>query len=287
MSIRVIHKIAELREFIKQRQHSTAGSVGLIPTMGYLHKGHQSLMHLARENNDIVVLSIFVNPLQFGPNEDLDQYPRDLDRDLQIAEGAGVDVVFAPTVREMYPSATLTKVTVEQVTESLCGSSRPGHFDGVATVVTKLFNIVQPDRAYFGMKDAQQIAVIEQMVQDLNIPVQIVPCPTIREQDGLALSSRNVYLTPEQRQEALVLNRSLQSGEEALRAGTVSIQGLREMVMGIIAESPLADIDYVEVLAYPSLKVIADNQKPEKIIVALAVRFGTTRLIDNRVIFLK
>lgn len=308
MSIVLIHQIDELRARIHQHKQEKPGcKVGLIPTMGFLHEGHESLIHQSRKQDDLVVLSIFVNPLQFGPQEDLDQYPRDLEHDLKVAEAAGADYIFAPTVGEMYPSPILTKVSVEQVTERLCGASRPGHFDGVATVVTKLFNIVQPNRAYFGLKDAQQVAVIEQMVLDLNMPVEIVPCPTLREADGLALSSRNVYLSPEQRQEALVLNRSLEQIEKQLLAGRVKAQDAADAVRELIMKSPLADIDYIEILTYPGLRPIetelmhsgvqpaaeqskqsgslrTENTVSSPLIIALAVRFGSTRLIDNRII---
>jgi pantoate--beta-alanine ligase len=257
--------------------------------MGYLHEGHASLMRTAKEQSDIVVLSIFVNPIQFGPNEDLDKYPRDAERDLALAEKLGVDVVFLPSVSEMYPQPTKTKVKVEEVTTRLCGASRPGHFDGVTTVVTKLFNIIQPQKAFFGMKDAQQVAVIKQMVLDLNIPVDIVPCPIVREEDGLAMSSRNVYLSAENRQAALVLSQSLFAVDEWVQSGEMkSVGQLRDRIVEQIAGFPTAEIDYVDILSFPGLTEMASDEQLRdwkgKAIIALAVKFGATRLIDNRIL---
>jgi pantoate--beta-alanine ligase len=255
--------------------------IGLVPTMGYLHEGHLSLVRRARQECDIVVMSIFVNPLQFGPNEDLDRYPRDFKRDSELAEKAGVDFLFHPSVEEMYPTPNLTEVSVANVSERLCGVSRPGHFTGVATVVTKLFHIVMPDRAYFGLKDAQQVAVIQQMVHDLNFPITIVPCETVREPDGLAMSSRNVYLTKEERQQALILSKSLLAAKNGLTEGRWSTaEEVRDFVYQQISTQPLAKIDYVEVLTYPSLQPLHELTD-QQIIVAVAVRFGQTRLIDN------
>jgi pantoate--beta-alanine ligase len=283
-TIRTIHglrgKLAELR-----RERSA--TVGFMPTLGYMHEGHLSLIRAAKARDGIVVLSIFVNPLQFGPNEDFAKYPRDTARDLKMAEEAGVDVAFVPDLEEMYPTPMRTKVSVSEVSERLCGASRPGHFDGVAAVVLKLFNIVQPDHAYFGLKDAQQVAVIEQMVHDLNVPVKIVPCPTLRESDGLAMSSRNVYLSPEERNQAPILNRALTEAEEALQSGDARPEQLRQLVADRIGKSSLADIDYVEVLHYPSLIPLDPQATPKRLIVAVAVRFGKTRLIDNRILDLE
>ena len=266
-------------------------TIGFVPTMGYLHEGHLSLVRRAKRENDKVVVSIFVNPLQFGPNEDFSRYPRDEERDLAMLRAEGVDAVFLPSVDEMYPGGggtSKTIVSVRGVTERLCGASRPGHFDGVATVVSKLFHIVQPDRAYFGLKDAQQVAVIEQMVTDLNFPVQVVPCPTVRESDGLAMSSRNVYLTPEQRAQATVLYRALQSVERWLEENPkMTAESLAQQLAGKVSEAPDAVIDYVEVLRYPSLEPFAGPvAEAGSFIAALAVKFGMTRLIDNR-LFLK
>lgn len=274
-----ISTIAEMRVHIKEARRQ-GKTIGMVPTMGYLHEGHLSLVKAAREKCDLVVMSIFVNPLQFGPNEDFERYPRDIDRDRDLAKSAGVDLLFTPEVNEMYPKPMLTNVSVSNVTELLCGKSRPGHFDGVATVVTKLFQIVQPDYAFFGQKDAQQVAVVSQMVFDLSMPVQIVPCPIVREADGLAMSSRNVYLTPEERKEALVLSRSLKQAKTWLSEG-VALRDIQERMIAMISEMPLASIEYVEVLRYPDLVPVEQPVPGESIIVALAVRFGKTRLIDN------
>jgi pantoate--beta-alanine ligase len=277
--MKIIETARELRQHLKPLR--TTGEIGLVPTMGYLHKGHLSLVRRAKQECETVVMSIFVNPLQFGPNEDFDRYPRDLNRDAELARQAGVDVLFCPSVTEMYGTGTLTTVQVRKVTEPLCGASRPGHFDGVATVVTKLFNIVQPDRAYFGLKDAQQVAVIERMVQDLHIPVTIVPCPIVREADGLALSSRNVYLSEEERKQALILSQSLREVKEKLKRGELKrASEITEYVRQRISTMPLAEIDYVETLTYPELEPF-DRWEGQRIIVAVAVSFGSTRLIDN------
>lgn len=280
--------IQELRQLLaEQRKQSPGGRIGLVPTMGFLHEGHASLMRRADEECDFNVLSVFVNPLQFGPNEDFDRYPRDIERDASIAEQNGIDILFMPSVQEMYPTKPLTKVLISDVTDRLCGASRPGHFDGVGTVVSKLFNLVQPDRAYFGMKDAQQVAVIEQMVHDLNIPVQIVRCETVREADGLAMSSRNVYLNEDQRRQAVVLSRTLREAGAWLQETGMTTKELAKRIRASIETAPLALIDYAEVLTYPSLSVIDEtnqnlSQLSGTIIIALAVKFGGTRLIDNR-----
>ncbi|MDR0271567.1 pantoate--beta-alanine ligase [Paenibacillus sp.] len=285
--MKAVRTISELREHIQHLKNSSdLSTVGLVPTMGYLHQGHASLISAARGKSDIVVVSIFVNPIQFGPGEDFETYPRDEDRDLAVAEAAGADLVFLPSVDVMYPKPTKTKVAVSEVTSGLCGASRPGHFDGVTTVVSKLFHIVQPNHAFFGMKDAQQVAVIEQMVFDLNFNVTIVPCPIIREEDGLALSSRNVYLSPEERSQALVLSRSLRETKNALEIGQIRTAGeARELLVKIIGESSIAVIDYTEVMAFPELSQLADGSKVleqgESVLMALAVNFGKTRLIDN------
>lgn len=260
--------------------------VGFVPTMGYLHAGHASLLREAASNNDVSVLSIFVNPMQFGPNEDLDRYPKDEEKDLALAGEFGIDLVFMPSAHEMYPERPLTSITVSQVTNRLCGASRPGHFDGVGLVIAKLFHLVQPDRAYFGLKDAQQVAVIQQLVNDLNFDVEIVPCPTVREPDGLALSSRNVYLSAEQRLQAVVLSQSLHLAEAWIVETEMNAERLVKLVTEHIGQSKDANIDYVELLRYPSLEPIAPDttthQVEETLILAMAVKFGTTRLIDNR-----
>jgi len=287
----VFTTIRELREHLNaRRQERTASggqtTIGFFPTLGYMHEGHASLIRRAREECDVVVISIFVNPLQFGPNEDFDRYPRDMERDLAIAEKAGVDVAFVPSLAEMYPTPIRTTVTVSEVTASLCGASRPGHFDGVATVVSKLLNIVQPNKAYFGMKDAQQVAVIQQMVNDLNINVDIVPCPTLREPDGLAMSSRNVYLSPEERQQAVVLSESLVLAKQLwLNRERITTSQLLEAVINRLKLAPLAVIDYAELVTFPDLQPVDPSLDradiDQTLLVALAVKFGKTRLIDN------
>lgn len=282
--MKIVHSIHEVREYVRE-QRLSGKTVGYVPTMGYLHQGHQSLIRAASEQCDVAVMSIFVNPLQFGPNEDFDRYPRDLERDARLAEEAGIDLIFAPSVDEMYPAGngdSLTRVDVEQVTTGLCGASRPGHFQGVSTVVTKLFNIVQPDKAFFGMKDAQQVAVIQQMVYDLNLPVEIVSCPTVREADGLALSSRNVFLTEDERIQVLVLSRSLQAARELVANGERDVAAIVAAVSDLISEQPLAQIDYVELVQFRGLAPIEKIEEPA--LLALAVRFGKTRLIDNTVL---
>ena len=281
--MKTITSIQALREELNI--YRKAGkTIGLVPTMGYLHSGHQSLMLKAKEQTDIVVISIFVNPLQFGPNEDFERYPRNLEKDQKIALEAGVDIIFAPSVEEMYPRVTKTTVQVVDVTSKLCGASRTGHFEGVATVVSKLFLIVQPDKAFFGQKDAQQVAVLQQMVNDLNFNVEIVPCPIIREADGLALSSRNVYLSQEEREQAVVLHASLQLAKQEIAKGTKNKEVIKTLITNKISEMPLAKIDYAEILSYPSLEEIEILQANEQIIIALAVWFGKTRLIDNLLI---
>ncbi|MDR9502932.1 pantoate--beta-alanine ligase [Brevibacillus agri] len=274
-----ISTIEELRVQIKAARLQ-GKTIGFVPTMGFLHEGHLSLVKAAREKCDLVVMSIFVNPLQFGPNEDFERYPRDIERDSQMAAGAGVDLLFTPSVEEMYPRPILTTVSVANVTTPLCGASRPGHFDGVSTVVLKLFSIVQPDYAFFGQKDAQQVAVVTQMVNDLSVPVEVIPCPIVREADGLAMSSRNVYLSAEEREEALVLSQSLRQAAAWLEEG-LPLEQIKARIRQMIADKPLAEIDYVEILRYPDLQPVETELPGQAIIVALAVRFGKTRLIDN------
>ncbi|WP_409298112.1 pantoate--beta-alanine ligase [Peribacillus sp. SCS-26] len=275
--MKIFREIKALREELKnKRQGST---IGFVPTMGYLHEGHLALLKKARKENDILVLSIFVNPLQFGPNEDFDSYPRDMERDEKVAGEAGADYIFYPSVEEMYPASPTISVTVAKRTSILCGASRPGHFDGVAVVLTKLFNIVQPDRAYFGMKDAQQVAVIDGLVQDFNIPVDIVPVETVREHDGLAKSSRNVYLSESERMEAPAIYRSLLNAKEMALGGETKPDAIADMVSGKISRETSGILDYIEVLSYPDLERI-DSLK-ERIIIAAAVKFSRARLIDN------
>ncbi len=255
------------------------GDLGLVPTMGYLHEGHLSLVRAARQQNQLVAVSIFVNPTQFAPNEDLASYPRDEARDLRLLEREGVDAVFAPPPAEMYPDGFRTYVAVEGLTVRLEGASRPTHFRGVTTVVLKLLNVVQPSRAYFGRKDAQQLAVVRRMVRDLDVPVEIAGMPIVREADGLAMSSRNVYLMPEERRAAPVLHASLSLAEALYAAGERDAGVIRERVSSMIAAEPLASVDYVSVADAESLDELTTVDRPA--LVSLAVRFGRTRLIDN------
>ncbi|MFC1714290.1 pantoate--beta-alanine ligase [Candidatus Poribacteria bacterium] len=257
-------------------------TIGLVPTMGFLHEGHLSLMRPARVENDLLVVSIFVNPTQFCPNEDYEAYPRDLQRDSEMAAEVGVDVIFSPTAKDMYPNGYATFVNVERVTEKLCGAARPGHFRGVTTVVAKLFNLTQPHRAYFGQKDAQQTVVIRRMVEDLNFGVEIVVLPTVREDDGIAMSSRNKYLKEDERQAALVLIRSLRMTEELIRSGQRDAAEINRRIRDMIEAEPLARIDYIALVNADTLADL-DTVKG-KTLIALAVFIGKTRLIDNVVL---
>lgn len=254
-------------------------SVGFVPTMGYLHEGHQSLIKRAVQENDRVVVSIFVNPIQFGPKEDLESYPRDLNADCILCEKTGAAMVFCPEVSEMYGDGFSTYVDMDGVTAELCGKSRPTHFRGVCTVVNKLFNIVAPDRAYFGEKDAQQLAVIRHMVRDLNMNVEVVGCPIVREEDGLAKSSRNTYLSAEERKAALVLSRSIQAGKALIQAGEKNGDKVLEEMRRILSEEPLAKVDYVEMVSWDTIEI--HHQVDGPVLVAIAVYIGNTRLIDN------
>lgn len=253
--------------------------MGLVPTMGALHEGHLSLIRAARADNDVVAVSIFVNPTQFGPREDLDRYPRDLEGDSVLCADAGADLIFCPSAEEMYPEPYSTWVEVEGLTDGLCGRSRPGHFRGVCTVVSKLLNICGPDRAYFGEKDVQQLAVVTRMVRNLDFPVEIVPCPTVRESDGLAMSSRNARLSPEERAQAPVLYRALRAACDRVRAGERDAAALERLIRSILAEAPLGEVDYVEIVDAGDLRPVTTLSG--QTVMALAVRFGDTRLIDN------
>ena len=254
-------------------------SVGFVPTMGYLHEGHGSLISRARQENDKVVVSIFVNPMQFGPGEDLESYPRDLDKDSAYCESLGADLIFHPEPEEMYTDGFCSYVDMSVLTEELCGLSRPVHFRGVCTVVNKLFNIVQPDRAYFGQKDAQQLAIIKRMVQDLNMDLEIIGCPIVREEDGLAKSSRNTYLSAEARQAALVLSKAVKLGQELVAAGETDAKKIVSEMSALIEKEPLARIDYVKAVDGLTMQQIDTVKTP--MLVALAVYIGKTRLIDN------
>ncbi|WP_368504476.1 pantoate--beta-alanine ligase [Alkalihalophilus sp. As8PL] len=267
----------EIRSYKQQNQ-----TIGFVPTMGFLHEGHMSLLEEARKHHDKVVLSIFVNPLQFGPTEDLDRYPRDFKGDEQIANELGVDLLFYPSVEEMYPTTPSMTIHVTQGVNVLCGASRPGHFDGVTTVVMKLFMLVQPDKAYFGQKDAQQVAVITNMVNMFNVPVEIVPCPTIREDDGLAKSSRNVYLSELERLEAPSIYKTLHEAALILDEGETDPSRIIKFVQNKLQELPLAEIDYIELLAYPSLQEVEEIK--EAIVLAVALKYKKARLIDNVIV---
>ncbi|HET7439895.1 MAG TPA: pantoate--beta-alanine ligase [Terriglobales bacterium] len=256
--------------------------VGLVPTMGALHEGHLSLVRAAKAQCDVVAVSIFVNPTQFGPQEDLAKYPRSFERDVALLEKEGVDLVFAPSVEEMYPERAVTWVTVEGMSDKLCGRSRPGHFRGVTTVVAKLFHIVEPDKAFFGQKDAAQAAIIRRMVRDLNFPVEIVICPIVREPDGLAMSSRNVYLDSQQRRSALILYRSLQRVEELFRNGERDSAKLIAAAKEVFEQEPSVRLDYFEIVNPDSLEAVSSIFKPA--LAAVAAFVGSTRLIDNIVL---
>jgi len=274
----VIKTIAEMRQF----RQKLAEPVGFVATMGYLHQGHLALMRQAREYNASVVVSIFVNPTQFGAGDDFDRYPRNLERDLSLLEKEGIDAVFATSIVEMYPPRFSSRVEVDNLTKRLEGASRPGHFSGVTTVVAKLFNIIQPARAYFGQKDAQQAIVIKKMVADLNMNLKVITLPTVREPDGLAISSRNSYLNPRERQAALVLYQSLMLAKKLWQRGERDAEKLRQEMVRFIRKEPLAAIDYVSIADPDTLEEMEEVKPPA--LVSLAVKIGSTRLIDNVVL---
>ncbi len=276
--MKLVEKIDEMKSLVRQWRQA-GETVGFVPTMGYLHDGHLALVKRAREENDRVVVSIFVNPTQFGPNEDYERYPRDLERDMRLLEPYKVDAVFHPSVEEMYPEGYKTYVEVVDITERLCGASRPGHFRGVTTVCIKLFNIVNPHRAYFGKKDFQQLVVIKNMVRDLNMDLEIVPVPIVREPDGLAMSSRNTYLNQEERKAATCLYRALKEAVRLYEEGERDAAKIREAARKVIEAEPLAKIDYVEVVDPETFKPVERVEKGT--LVALAVFVGPARLIDN------
>jgi len=277
----IITSVKEMRERTAAAR-AEGNTIAFVPTMGFLHEGHASLMREGRKRGNLLVVSIFVNPAQFGAGEDFESYPRDLRRDSEIARECGVDIIFAPDAREMYPAGYQTWVNVETISLPLCGASRPGHFRGVTTVVTKLFNIVKPTFAFFGEKDYQQLAVIRRMVSDLNMDVEVVGLPTVREPDGLAMSSRNSYLSVAERKSALCLSRALAAASTLFRSGEVSVARLREAVLGILGEEPEACIDYVEFRDGENLEEM--ERADERTVLALAVRIGATRLIDNVIV---
>ena len=279
--MKVITTIKDMQQEMK-KEKQLGRSIGFVPTMGYLHEGHATLLGAARTENEVVALSIFVNPTQFGPNEDFDTYPRDFERDERVAKEANVDYLFYPSVEEMYKSSRSVAITVTDRVDVLCGQKRPGHFDGVATVLTKLFHIVTPDRAYFGKKDAQQVAVVDGLIEDFNFPVELRAVDTVREADGLAKSSRNVYLTDKEREEAPVLFKSLQSALQLLESGEKQVETLKQTIRKEIEQYTSGKVDYIEVYTYPELKTI--KQAAGKIIIALAVQFSKARLIDNVIV---
>ena len=274
--MKVIKKIYELKEVLKDFKKE-GKSIGLVPTMGFLHKGHASLIKKAVEENDIVVVSDFVNPIQFGPNEDLEAYPRDINADSKLCEDLGADFIFNPEVSEMYHDKKAF-VDIEGLSDNLCGARREGHFRGVCTVCTKLFNIVGPNRAYFGQKDAQQLSIIKKLVLDLNIPVEIVACPIVREDDGLAMSSRNTYLSSDERKAALCLSKSIFEGEKMAKEGA-SVKEVLEKMKEIISSEKLAKIDYISAVDLETIKDVDNFNKDT--LVAIALYIGKTRLIDN------
>ncbi|RHW39296.1 pantoate--beta-alanine ligase [Lysinibacillus yapensis] len=281
--MRVIETIAELKSIVKEEK-AAGKSIGFVPTMGYLHEGHLTLANAARKENELVVMSIFVNPTQFGPNEDFDSYPRDLERDTRLAESVGVDFIFAPSVKEMYPSNGGIKIVAGRQSEILCGASRPGHFDGVLQVVAKLFHLVEPDRAYFGQKDAQQVALIQTLVRDFNFPLEVRTVPIVREEDGLAKSSRNVYLSEQERANApAIFEALLLAKEEFLSKGDV--KGAVEIASAHILSKTDGNIDYLEIYSYPDLQAV--TEETEHFLLAAAVYIGKTRLIDNIIFSLK
>lgn len=273
-----VKTISEMRA-LSEDWRKAGETIGLVPTMGYFHQGHLSLMKEARGENDRVVVSLFVNPTQFGPGEDFNIYPRDLEHDRRAAQEVGVDLIFNPNPEEMYPTDFQTYVEVTRVSQGLCGDSRPGHFKGVATIVTKLLNIVRPDRAYFGEKDAQQLRVIQRMVRDLNIPVEIRPVKTIREKDGLAMSSRNSYLSTKERRAALILSKSLFRAADCVREGENEVSKLRNEINELFQTEPLVGLEYLEFRASEDLRPISKVEG--EVLIALAAKVGKTRLIDN------
>lgn len=274
-------EIAKVREQVKAWKREGL-TIGFVPTMGYLHEGHKSLIDAARRENDRVAVSIFVNPMQFGPKEDLASYPRDLEKDARLCEAAGVDLIFHPEPEEMYADGFCSYVDMDGLTTELCGKSRPTHFRGVQTVVLKLFHIIMPDRAYFGQKDAQQLAVVKRMVKDLNVDTEIIGCPIVREADGLAKSSRNTYLNAQERQAALVLSRSLAAGKKLTDAGEKNAAAVIGAIKAEIEKEPLAKIDYVDIVDFETITPV--ERIGESTLVAIAVYIGKTRLIDNMII---
>ncbi len=276
--MKIVKTVDEVRAQVKEWRKEGL-SVGLVPTMGYLHEGHQSLIKKSVEQNDRTVVSVFVNPMQFGPTEDLESYPRDLEADARLVESTGGDLIFNPEPEEMYKDGFCSFVNMTGLPDALCGLTRPVHFKGVCTVVNKLFNIVKPDRAYFGEKDAQQLAIIMRMVKDLNMDIEIVGCPIIREADGLAKSSRNIYLTPEERKAAVILSKAVALGKKMVAEGEKDAKKIVTAMKELINSEPLATIDYVEMVDMDTMKAI--DEVKGHVLCAMAVKFGKARLIDN------
>lgn len=276
--MKVFTKIKDIQEFLSEQKRN-GKTIGFVPTMGYLHEGHLSLVKKATAENDLTVMSIFVNPIQFGPNEDFERYPRDFDRDRKLAEDNGVDVLFHPSVEEMYPEESIVQMNVKKRKDVLCGRTRKGHFDGVVTVLTKLFHITMPDRAYFGLKDAQQFAIVQGFVADLNFPIDIIGVETVREEDGLAKSSRNTYLSAQKRKEAPEIYQALLKGKKAVENGVDDPAEIVRLVSDHIRQNTSGEIDYVEVLSFPELDPL--ERIKGKVIIATAVQFASARLIDN------
>ncbi|HBT39355.1 MAG: pantoate--beta-alanine ligase [Pseudothermotoga sp.] len=279
--MKLIESVSTMKQ-VAESEREAEKLIGFVPTMGYLHEGHLSLVRRCRKENDVVVVSIFVNPAQFGPNEDYGSYPRDLKRDLSMLEMESVDYVFAPSVEEMYPANYSTYVVEEILSKHLCGRSRPTHFRGVCTIVTKLFNIVKPHRAYFGQKDAQQFRIIRRMVRDLNMDVELIECPIVREPDGLAMSSRNVYLVGEERKQALALYQSLKIAEQLYRSGERDAARIKEKMLQHFAKFDLVKVDYVEIVDEETLQPV--ERLEGKVLVAVAAWVGKARLIDNTIL---
>lgn len=275
--VEIIRTVHEMQQ--KMIQLGREKSIGFVPTMGFFHDGHIALMEQAAKDNDLVVTSIFVNPLQFGPNEDYEQYPRDEQKDTKLAEQSGVDILFTPSVQDMYPTKMAITLLVEERANVLCGRSRPGHFEGVVTVLTKLFNIIGPTKTYFGSKDAQQVAVVDALINDLNFPIELIAIPTIREHDGLALSSRNVHLSDEERNQAVWLSKALKRGRQLVVDGQKNPAIIVKEVVAILERETTGIIDYVELVSYPELQSVTSTE--QSVVLAVAVQFNRARLIDN------
>lgn len=279
--MKIIKSITEIQQVTSSLLRSKK-KIGFVPTMGCFHEGHLSLMEQANKENDVVIVSIFVNPLQFGPNEDYEHYPRDEVRDINLAEQTGIDFLFVPSVNEVYPTEMAINMTITKRTDVLCGRSRPGHFDGVITVLTKLFNIIQPNKVYFGLKDAQQVAIVDTLISNLNFPIELIGLPTVRENSGLAMSSRNINLTIEEKNQAIWLYRSLKIGQKLIVDGEKNPVNIKKEISTHLKQNINANIDYVEILEFPSLQTVSTTDR--QIIIAAAIFFKRARLIDNLIL---